>query len=303
MKNDIKIIRVREDKCPIYDSNALFIIVKKPTNTMKHMDKIVNELVRVINKEFNLNLNIDVNISRDYSSIINDINYYSVKRSIAELFPLALKEWNYEKNGKLSPYSFKPNSNIKVWWKCSKCNHEWETVIESRFGKGRTGGCPNCSPSKNKVVTGVNDIATLNPELVKYWDYSKNDKKPEEVAAGSNKPAWWICDNGHSYEMIVTSKTKQHHKCPYCSNKKLLVGYNDLATTHKELCKEWHPTKNGDLKPTMVMKGTDKKVWWKCLKCNYEWDTFIYSRAGKRPSGCPNCYKLRKKNNGQSIND
>ena len=53
----------------------------------------------------------------------------------------------------------------------------------------------------------------------------------------------------------------------------------------------------------MVMRGTDKKVWWKCSKCEYEWSTFIYSRAGKRQSGCPNCYRLRKKDNGHSTSD
>ena len=35
------------------------------------------------------------------------------------------KEWNYEKNKGLLPQNVLPNSNKKVWWKCSK-GHEWQ---------------------------------------------------------------------------------------------------------------------------------------------------------------------------------
>jgi len=35
-----------------------------------------------------------------------------------------------------------------------------------------------------------------------------------------------------------------------------------LVIKYPELAKEWHPTKNGDLKPTDVTKGYDKKAWW-----------------------------------------
>ena len=41
-----------------------------------------------------------------------------------------------------------------------------------------------------------------------------------------------------------------------------IKGINDLETTCPDLAKEWHPTKNGDLKPTDVTSGTDKKGWW-----------------------------------------
>ena len=29
-----------------------------------------------------------------------------------------------------------------------------------------------------------------------------------------------------------------------------------------DLAKQWHPTKNGDLKPMDVTYGSKKKVWW-----------------------------------------
>jgi hypothetical protein len=40
------------------------------------------------------------------------------------------------------------------------------------------------------------------------------------------------------------------------------------------LAKQWHPTKNNELTPFDVSKGSDKKVWWKCEKGkDHEWKT------------------------------
>ena len=69
---------------------------------------------------------------------------------------------------------------------------------------------------------------------------------------------------------------------------------HNLAKLHPELAKEWHPTKNGDLKPTDVAPKSGQKVWWKCLKNpEHEWQVRIADRASG--SGCPECYGIRRK--------
>ena len=55
------------------------------------------------------------------------------------------KEWNYEKNYGLTPTEVMPNSNQKVWWRCSK-GHEWQATINSR-NNGR--GCPICNSERH----------------------------------------------------------------------------------------------------------------------------------------------------------
>ena len=75
-------------------------------------------------------------------------------------------------------------------------------------------------------------------------------------------------------------------KCPICTNTKVLNGFNDLATTHPQLTKEWHPTKNEKLLPSHVLAGTHKKVWWLCEK-GHEWQAEIKSRS--IGIGCPIC--------------
>lgn len=60
-----------------------------------------------------------------------------------------------------------------------------------------------------------------------------------------------------------------------------------LAAKSPELVAEWHPTKNGDLKPTQVTPGSNKKVWW-LGKCGHEWPASIANRS-RLGRGCPIC--------------
>ena len=68
--------------------------------------------------------------------------------------------------------------------------------------------------------------------------------------------------------------------------KTLIIGENDLATMRPDLALDWHPIKNGDLQPSYVTCGNNKKVWWKC-KNGHEWEAVISDRA--RGNGCPFC--------------
>jgi hypothetical protein len=64
-----------------------------------------------------------------------------------------------------------------------------------------------------------------------------------------------------------------------------LPGYS-LKDKNPDLAKEWHPTKNGILRPEDVTPGSEKMVWWICKK-GHEWKALVSSR--KQGSGCPYC--------------
>ena len=214
-------------------------------------------------------------------------NYKALEgyNDLATTNPEIAKEWNYERNGDLKPTQFTIGSDKKVWWKC-KNGHEWQVRIAGR-SNGR--GCPFCAGQK--VFEGYNDLATTNPELAEEWNYEKNgDLKPTQVTISSGQKVWWKCKNGHEWQAVIASRSRGSG-CPYCSNVKLLEGYNDLATTYPELAKEWNYEKNGDLKPTQVMKGCGKKVWWTCSK-GHDYQATINHRSNG--SGCPYCsnYKV-----------
>ncbi len=72
--------------------------------------------------------------------------------------------------------------------------------------------------------------------------------------------------------------------------------YN-LAVLHPDVAAQWHPTKNGDLRPEDVAPRSGKKVWWVCEK-DHEWESTVGSRMGtenRKGSGCPECYKEGRK--------
>ena len=196
------------------------------------------------------------------------------------LSPEIAKEWHPTKNGDLTPDKVRNIDQIKVWW-LGPCGHEFYTQIYQRTKHGR--GCPYCS---RRILSGFNDFQTKYPELAKEWHPTKNGSiKPSDVGPGDNRKFWWLGKCGHEWKAAVNNRRGQGSGCPYCSGRTVLPGFNDIQTTNPELLKEWHPTKNGDLKPTDVTRGSGKKVWWICEK-GHEWKASVHARLR---NGCPYC--------------
>ena len=66
---------------------------------------------------------------------------------------------------------------------------------------------------------------TSYPHLVKEWQPTKNrDLTPNDFTYGSNKKVWWLCPQGHSYNLTIKERTRKNYPmgCPYCSGKKTL---------------------------------------------------------------------------------
>ena len=142
-----------------------------------------------------------------------------------------------------------------------------------------------------KLQIGVNDLATTFPELAAQWHPDKNgDLSPSMVTAHSKKKAWWLGKCGHEWNAEIYSRTVGRG-CPYCANKKLLRGFNDLLTLYPQIASEWSVEKNSPLTPSDVVPGTHQKVWWFCKKCGFEWIAEIRMRV--RGTDCPECAKSK----------
>lgn len=209
---------------------------------------------------------------------------YCIENGSTEL----IGQWDSGCNGDLTPADISYGSGRKVWWRCEK-GHAWQATVKDRTML--SSGCPYCA--NRQILPGFNDLATLRPDLAEQWDREKNgDLTPESVSAGANRKVWWRCGNGHSWEALIRSRTSQDSGCPYCTGKKVLVGYNDLATLYPTIAAQWHPTLNGNLKPTDVVPGCNKRVWWICEE-GHIWKAKICSRTAKnKRSGCPVCIGL-----------
>ena len=204
------------------------------------------------------------------------------------MHPELMDEWDWEKNNTegITPDRASPSSNIKVWWKCKKCGNEWISSISNRVRMHS--GCPYCS--RKKAKKGFNDLQTTHPEIAKQWDYSKNGNfTPEDYVSGSFRKAWWICEKGHSWLAKIADRTKGRG-CPYCSNNKVLIGFNDFQTTCPEAAKQWDYSKNNGKTPEQFTKGSEFRAWFKCEK-GHSWKTRIAERG--KGQGCPYCSNQR----------
>lgn len=205
------------------------------------------------------------------------------ENDLASQYPELAEQWDFTRNGALTPQDVLAGTEKKVWWVCER-GHSWLAAVYVR-AQARS-SCPYCAGKQ--VLAGFNDLASQAPALAAQWDGARNGSlTPQQVAPKSNRKAWWLCEMGHSYQAAISSRANGSG-CPYCTNKKVLAGFNDLATVEPRIAAEWHPTLNGTLTPQMVTTGSRKKVWWQG-RCGHVWCAVVFSRAGKQHCGCPVC--------------
>jgi hypothetical protein len=194
--------------------------------------------------------------------------------------PEVVSLWNTNRNLPTTASSISAGTKRKFWWICDK-GHEWET-LPGVVAKGSR--CPVCS--NQKVLTGFNDMATTHPSLAQEWHPTKNlPITPKEVIASGHTKYWWKCSKGHAW--LTNGKNRlKGQGCGVCTNRQVLAGFNDMATTHPSLAQEFHIAKNLPFTPGTLSAGSPKKIWWKCAK-GHEWQTSPNSRSSGR--SCPVC--------------
>jgi hypothetical protein len=217
----------------------------------------------------------------------------SVTNSLATCLPELAKQWHPTKNGDLTPADVVAGAAKRIWWQCpNHVEHVWQAPIARR---ARGAGCPYCV---SHSLSRTNSLATLEPAVAREWHPTKNGRlTPADVISRSSKRVWWQCPKFAEHEWnSQVSKRAVGHGCPFCAtHSKRVCSTNSLATLAPYLVAEWHPTKNGALRPTDVTYGASLlKVWWKCPKGpDHEWQVHVASRTSKRRSGCPFC-KMRR---------
>lgn len=201
---------------------------------------------------------------------------------LSTLNPVLAKEWHPTKNGEISPEQVSCGSRRIVWWRCGS-GHEWQAPVKKRSAGH---GCPYCTGKL--VVSGTNDLATLFPELASEWAEENGLLKPTDIGPYSHKKVWWRCGNGHTWQAIVYSRVWEQCGCPYCANRKVLSGFNDLRTKFPDIADQWYQDLNGELTPETVLAGSNRKAWWICPQ-GHVWEAVIASRTGRKKTGCPVC--------------
>lgn len=221
-------------------------------------------------------------IIKDNFGYFYTMNFYRIKEGV-----------NLKKFHKSNPYTIQ---NIKLWCKLndklfelldnqeyidahSKLN--WEClkiscgeVFKANWSDIKSGyGCGVCY---GRQTTLSNCLSTKNPELAKEWHPNKNGNlTPYDVTEFSNKRVWWLCGNGHEWKDKISNRCR-YIECPYCNHQRASKEYN-LLICNPELCKEWDYNRNKK-RPEEYLPNSNKRVYWKCDECGYEWKVSIANR-------------------------
>ena len=192
-------------------------------------------------------------------------------RLLKEAYPEIFSQINIEETLKIYPNldieNIGARSHLNLYWNCEK-GHVYRLNVMSRTRNDS--GCPEChknSNSSNLLKDRFPDIfSQINKEetLKLYPNLDFNS-----LTSYSERKIMWNCPNGHVYPQIIGNKTRKGYTCPYCSNRQLLIGYNDLETfvnNHPEyqyILEEWDYSQN-ILKPSEVLYISKTKYWWIC---------------------------------------
>lgn len=206
----ISLMRIREPECP--ELNNQFNNIIMIDLSIQSQEIAIRQIFKNIQLHHTQTVQPNIDLKRDLYSI-RELMVFSIKEnSLASLSPGLVKEWNFDKNGSLTPERVANSSNKIVWWKC-KNNHEWESKINNRTSENKN-GCPYCSG--NRVLAGTNDLESVYPDLAREWHKTKNgDLKPSQVFRSSGKDAWWVCEKGHEF-LRSPNRREQNPKCPIC---------------------------------------------------------------------------------------
>lgn len=203
-------------------------------------------------------------------------------KPLQETHPDLLAEWDYE-NNVVAPSEVSRGSSTKAWWKCG-IGHRYSASVQKRVA-GQ--GCPVCAGKS--VVPGFNDLASQYPKLAEEWDSDSNELRADEVTPSSGLKRWWICPGGHSYEARPAHRIRGVG-CPYCANKRLLPGFNDLRTRSPLLAAEWDMTRN-ERGPEEQVATSAISVYWLCSQ-GHSYRSSLRNRV-RLGTGCPICVGQR----------
>lgn len=175
------------------------------------------------------------------------------------------------------PSTITCGSALKKFWQCRE-GHVWEATVANRTA--RRSGCPFCAGQK--PLQGKNDLLSLCPDIAKeayLWD-------PSNYCSRSSQRKAWKCELGHVWLARIKCRVRDLTGCPVCSGRKILPGFNDLATLNPSLARQaygWDPSTIG--------LGSKSKQKWQC-SCGHIFEAQVQNRSKKNnPTGCPECRK------------
>jgi len=205
------------------------------------------------------------------------------------------KYWS-DKN-ELKPNEVNKFSNVKFWFNCDKCQHDFESVLSSITSGNWCGYCSHSRLCNDEKCSMCFENSFASHEKVKYWNYELNgDIKPRDIFKSNNKKYHFTCaDCHHNFNIALNNLSSKAGKwCPYCGRNKLCDDseckrcFDNSFASHTK-ASLWS-IKNGVITPRQVAKCSGKKYWFTCKDCTHDFEMMISRIATfERDKMCPIC--------------
>lgn len=177
----------------------------------------------------------------------------------------------------------------RIWLQCPTCGYEWRESLRGTRKESRK--CPSCHGGRGHYLAkGSNDLGSKRPDVARQLDPELNGGlRAEDLHAHAGAMVWWRGPCGHVWREKVSMRFMcVDDSCPYCSGRKVLAGFNDLAITHPGIAAMWHPRMSKRLKPAGVQATSRKPAWWRG-ECGHVYQMAVRDRARAKPGYCPYC--------------
>lgn len=190
-------------------------------------------------------------------------------------FALNPKSVYWSSKNKLKPDQVYKNSNLKYFFDCDNCKHEFYSSLNN-ISNGKW--CCYCSNPPKKLCNSEDCEECFNKSFAshpknKFWS-EKNDLIPRQIFKNSSKSFLFNCNIClHEFEIKLENISLKNHWCCYCSNQKLCNNKNCEDCFNKSFAS--HPKSKfwslkNKLKPNQVFKQSNLKYIFDCDNCKHE---------------------------------
>ncbi len=175
------------------------------------------------------------------------------EESFGTLYPDLVEEW--DSSNQKTPFEVTAGSSNEAAWKCSK-GHTWKAAVSERANGGKL--CPECFPNGNRP-----SFNAMHPDLKKFF-CKENPVQFEKGVISDYTPYLWKAECSHTFTDSFALINERGFRCPYCTDLKVLAGYNDFQTRYPEYSSSFDAEKNKISASEVTCRESDSTRWWKC---------------------------------------
>jgi hypothetical protein len=212
------------------------------------------------------------------------------------------EKFSYLRNA-LSEIGLTAPESVSVIWLYLRPTH-WAIRDALRRGAPYQPAMLHDFPLRRSVAT---DIAGANPQQLEPFESyllasgdtmlrvltTAADKRRHVKTEGHLTYSLTICNSGHPFVAADLSRTGREKpkepRCPYCTGRTILPGYNDLRTLHRQIADELDPEMNAGATADVIRPNDrSREYFWRC-RAGHVYSATPHRRTVAR-LGCPICY-------------